>query len=487
MPSLSHLAVLERPADTGPCIADGRVQLDAGAFGAAVSSMAARLAEARVARGDVVATLLANRVELVVTIYAAWRLGAVVTPVNPALTRADVGYQLADSKARLCVTDMDDRVEIPTIAPSEVLARGGGLLPESVEVGADDLALLIYTSGTTGNPKGVMLSHGNAGAVVEGLIEELRLTPDDRTLVVLPLFHVAAVFTLVSTLAAGGSAFIADRFERDEFWPLVEAQRPTFFGAVPAIYFFLSSLPADVRPEVTQVRFAICGAAPMPASEITRFEDRYGIPIVEGYGLSESTVSLTVNPLDGPRKPGTVGRPMPNVSLRIADDDGRSLPDGEVGEVLAAGPMIMHGYLGLPEETAEALRDGWLHTGDVGFIGDDGYLRLVDRKKDLIIRGGENIAPKQIEAVLHDIPGVLEAAVVGRADPAMGEEPVAFVVAEDGHQLDPAAVIGYCTEELAAFKVPRDVIVIDALPRNAVGKVTKGVLRDRLRADTPSG
>ena len=485
--SLIHLRPITDPTLTGDAVADERVRLDHAGFRAAVRAAAEELARHGIDRGDVVAVVLPNRVELVVTMYAAWLLGAAVTPVNPALTEDEVCYQLTDAGARLAVVDAASRELVGGVAAidaEQVLAASGGSTAEPlVAARADDLALLIYTSGTTGRPKGVRLDHANLSAMTTALQTELRFTADDRALLVLPLFHVNAIMlSVVTPLAAGGSAMILAKFDPRTFWTVVETERPSYFSAVPAIYVFLSALPEDVRPDTTSLRFAVCGAAPMPPSAIIDFETRYNVPITEGYGLSESTVALTVNPLDGPRKAGTVGRPLPGIEVAIAADDGTLLPSGVDGEVVARGATIMRGYLAKPEETAAALRNGWLHTGDVGHLDEDGYLVLVDRKKELIIRGGENISPSEVEAVLATHPAVLEVAVVGRPDPVMGEEPVAFVVARAGQVIDPADVLETARTVLAKFKVPKEVRVVNSLPRNAVGKIVKAPLRDMLTA-----
>jgi acyl-CoA synthetase (AMP-forming)/AMP-acid ligase II len=317
--------------------------------------------------------------------------------------------------------------------------------------------------------------------MTRSLDAHIHFAPADRALLILPLFHVNAIMiSIVAPLAAGGSAMILPRYDARTFWTSVERERPTYFSAVPAIYVFLSALPAEATPDTSSLRFAICGAAPMPPSAIVDFETRYRVPIVEGYGLSESTVALTVNPLEGPRRAGTVGKPLPGIEVAIMHDDGQLVRSGVDGEVVARGASIMRGYLGKPAETAAALRDGWLHTGDVGHLDDDGYLVLVDRKKDLIIRGGENISPSEVEAVLARHPGVLEVAVVGRPDPVMGEEPIAFAVATAGHALDTEELLDSLRTVLAKFKIPKEIKVVDSLPRNAVGKILKPALREAL-------
>jgi acyl-CoA synthetase (AMP-forming)/AMP-acid ligase II len=227
------------------------------------------------------------------------------------------------------------------------------------------------------------------------------------------------------------------------------------------------------------VRFAVCGAAPASVELLDSFESRYGIPIIEGYGLSEGTCASTVNPLDGPRKPGTVGLPLPGQTIRIVDAAGRAVPDGEAGEVVIKGANVMRGYLNRPEETAKTIVDGWLHTGDIGHLDDDGYLVLVDRAKDMIIRGGENIYPREIEVVVHQLPQIAEAAVVGRPDPTYGEVPVLYVSTHPGATVTADMIRDHIADCLAKYKRPAEITVLDDLPKNAVGKIKKPDLRQQ--------
>ena len=352
-------------------------------------------------------------------------------------------------------------------------------LVELTDPGA--LALLIYTSGTTGRPKGVMLDHANISATAELIVGWFEMTADTRSLLVLPLFHVNGIMvSVVSPLLAGGSTFIAERFHAASFWATVEQVRPTFFSAVPTIYALLASRPG-APPDTRSLRFVICGAAPMPRQLIGEFEERFGIPVVEGYGLSECTVACTLNPLHGTRKAAASALPVPGIDVGVADETDQLLSAGQPGEVVVRGPNVMRGYFGRPEESAQVLRGGWLHTGDVGRFDDDGYLTLVDRVKDLIIRGGENIYPKEIEDVLYTHPTVLEAAVVGQPDPVFGEQPVAFVTLRPGFDVVPEDLIEHCRQSLARYKVPREVYIEETLPKNPVGKIAKPVLRERLR------
>ena len=471
----------QRTDPAGPCLADDERTLDNAGFAAAVRTAAGHLAAAGVRSGDMVAVVLPNRVELVVTLFAAWHLGACVTPVNPALTPLETGYQLDDSGAKVVVGD-------PAATPATTLDVATLLVPgpdapDVADVPAarpDDLALVIYTSGTTGRPKGVMLDHANVEAMCRGIVGGLRLDASDHSLLVLPLFHVNGItVSVLSPLLAGGRATIAGRFRPDTFFADVERVRPTYFSAVPAIYVLLTNLPADVEPDTSSLRRVVCGAAPMPATAIHAFEQRFGVPLVEGYGLSEGTCASTLNPPEGVRKPGTVGLPLPGQRVMLRHEDGAVDREG-TGEVVISGPNVMRGYLGRPEDTAATVVDGWLRTGDVGRFDEDGYLVLVDRIKDMIIRGGENLYPKEIENALHVHPDVVEAAVVGAPDAVLGEVPVAFVVLRPGSGTTVADLLALCATRLARMKIPARIEVLDALPKNPVGKIDKPALRREL-------
>jgi acyl-CoA synthetase (AMP-forming)/AMP-acid ligase II len=470
----------------GACLADERQDLDNAAFADRVTAVAAVFATAGLRRGDVLAVVLPNRVELVTSMFAAWRLGAAVTPVNPALTAQEARYQITDAGATLVVADGPGAAMLRDgpyriIGLDDVTAPPRPAAPPALVTDPEALALLIYTSGTTGRPKGVMLDHANVSATARIIIDWFEMTAGTRSLLVLPLFHVNGIMvSVVSPLLAGGSSFIAERFHAATFWATVEQARPTFFSAVPTIYTMLTSRPG-APPDTGSLRFVICGAAPMPRQLIGEFEGRFGVPVVEGYGLSECTVVCTLNPLHGVRKAGSVGVPVPGVEVGVVDEADALLPAGQAGEVVVRGPNVMRGYLGRPEESAQTLRGGWLHTGDVGRFDQDGYLSLVDRVKDLIIRGGENIYPKEIEDVLYAHPAVLEAAVVGQPDQVFGEQPVAFVALRNGFDVVPEDFIEHCRQSLARYKVPREVYLEETLPKNALGKIAKPVLRTRLK------
>ncbi|MEU4498314.1 AMP-binding protein [Streptomyces sp. NPDC023998] len=496
-----HFAVLPDVRAMGhpdaPSVADDSVSLSNAGFLAWVDAAAACLRRRGVGSGDVVAVMLPNRVDFVVALFAAWRLGAVVTPVNPALTATEAGYQIADSAAKVVIRlDGGPALAAEEIGVADLLSgvepadsaglvncarKNAGSRQHPAPGDAEALALLIYTSGTTGRPKGVMLSHANLSAMATMMVQTSRLGEDEHSLLVLPLFHVnGIVVSVLSPLLAGGRVTVSGRFKADTFFQTVEAVRPTCFSAVPTIFATLTALPESQRPDTSSVRFAACGAAPMPAQLIERFESRYGIPVVEGYGLSEGTCASTVNPVDGLRKPGTVGLPMPGQEVAVMDASGGLLPRGSTGEVVVRGPNVMRGYLNRPEETARTVVDGWLHTGDVGRFDEDGYLMIVDRIKDMIIRGGENIYPKEIESVLYGHPEVFEAAVVGATHDVLGEVPVAFVALRPDAAVTAESLVEHCRGSLSRYKLPDRVIALESLPKNPVGKIDKPTLRTRL-------
>lgn len=474
--TLSDLRAVSAP--DGLCIADDSSNLTNRQFHSRVLAAAGVFADRGVGVGDVVAIMLPNQVEFVVAMFAAWRLGAAVTPINPGLTSKEATHQLVDSGAKLLI-NVSGEVIVPNLQslPVAILETGASYTGVPFEEpGA--LALLIYTSGTTGLPKGVMLDHANIEAMTEMGRNSLKVTAADHCLLILPLFHVNGI--VVSTLvplSSGGRVSIRKRFNVDTFFEDVEWLRPTYFSAVPTIYAMLNALPREVKPYTSSLRYGICGAAPASAELLKKFEARFGFPLLEGYGLSEGTCASTINPFDGLRKVGTVGLPFIGQRIAIADPSGVHLPQGATGEVLVQGPNVMRGYLGKPEETAKTIVDGWLHTGDIGRIDEDGYLAIVGRLKEMIIRGGENIYPKEIEDVLFEFPGVLEAAVIGVPDETFGEIVLAYVAFRAGFAGTQEGLSEHCADRLTRYKRPSTINIIDSLPKNAVGKVDKLRLR----------
>lgn len=447
-----------------------------------VCAAAEDLSERGIGVGDVVGVMLENSVEFVVSVFGAWFLGAVVTPINPTFTQRELQYQLADSNAKLLLTNEsvlsrleDLRVATLDAAQLRTVAEG---TPHARMTQATALALLIYTSGSTGQPKGVMLDHANLNAMANGFAGHVAMSKRDRALLVLPLFHVNAIcVSLLGPISVGGSTVLMRRFSPLPFIDAIERHRPTYFSAVPAILARLVDLPAEVSSDFSSVRFVLCGAAPVSEELLQLSAERFELRILEGYGLTEASCASACNPLDGPHKLGTVGPALAGQQIRLTDEAGNPVPIGERGEIRISGPTVMRGYHGRPYATAETIVDGWLRTGDVGVLDEDGYLRIVDRLKDMIIRGGENIYPKEIESHLATHPAVLEAAVVGAAHPTLGEVPVAYVVAHAEAHLTVEELLAHCTVGLMKIKIPARLEILDTLPRNPVGKIDKPELR----------
>lgn len=466
-----------------PCLRDSRNDLTYAQVVDRVSAFAEELSERAIGPGDVLGIMLPNRVELLVGLLAAWRVGAAATPLNPAFTEHEAEYQLRDAGAALVLNSGPDApcAGLPTIHVNEMRAVAVTDFPPR-EVHSDELALLIYTSGSTGRPKGVMLDHANLHAMASMIAEHFQINDSDHCLLVLPLFHVNAIcVSLLTTMLCGGRLTVLERFHPKSFLDAVALYEPTYFAAVPAVYARLAQLPDSVPFDTSSLRFAICGAAPVPKELLERCEQRFGFVLVEGYGLTEGTCASTSNPLEGVRKLGTVGPALPGQRIATISPEGKGLPAGEVGEVVVQGATVMRGYLNRSEETAATLVDGWLRTGDVGFVDEDGYLTLVARIKDLIIRGGENLYPKEIESVLCGHPEVLEAAVVGAPDTLYGEVPVAHVVPYPDTSLTVEDLLGLCRRNLTKVKVPVAIHLTDALPKNPVGKIDKPGLRKSLQ------
>jgi long-chain acyl-CoA synthetase len=461
-------------------LADDVVTLDNAGFADRVARAAALLDRLGVGAGDVVAIAMPNRVELIIALFAAWRLGAAATPVNPTLTPTEMQYQVDDAGAKVVI---GDGLELDaTVVDVDALAAEPSIHRAPVEPRPAALALLIYTSGTTGKPKGVMLDHANIAAMCDMTRAGVGITAADHSLLILPLFHVNGIVVgTLTPLLAGGRVTVAGRFSPKTFFGLVERVRPTYFSAVPAIYAMLTSMPEAETADTSSLRLVVCGAAPMPAELIARVEDVLGVALVEGYGLSEGSCASTLNPHDGVRKPGTVGLPLPGQEVRVVDQLGNPVPQGERGEIVIRGANVMRGYLNRPEDTAKTIVDGWLHTGDVGVFDEDGYLRIVDRIKDMIIRAGENIYPKEIETAVYSHDGVLEAAVVGRPDDVLGEVVVAYVAVRPAAAVTVEELEALCAERLAKYKRPVAIEILGELPKNPIGKIDKPALRELAR------
>ena len=442
-------------------------------FDAATDAVAAGLAARGIGHGDVVSVFAANSPAFLEAWWAILKLGAVFNPVNAQYTADEAGYVVRHAGARLavCGPEQAGRLQGLPIVTTDALPGAGGGAPDA-SVAPGDLAALVYTSGTTGRPKGAMLTHANYLADARMFAELVPAVRGDRMGMILPLFHVnAQVATTLTPLLIGGSIVMWERFSASSFWDTVRRHRPVTISAVPTILAALLHAPGAAGP--TSLRYVICGAAPLSRELFVAFEERFGLRILEGYGLTEGTCVSSLNPHYGPRKVGSIGLPLRGQPMRLHEPDARGY-----GEIVVRGPNVMAGYYRDPEATAEAIRDGWLHTGDVGYVDEDGFFFLVDRRKDMIIRGGENVYPREVEEVLEAHPMVREAAVVGVPDPVRGEEVHAVVLAAPGATPSADALQEHCRARLAPFKVPRSFELRDELPRTPTGKVRKAELRD---------
>jgi acyl-CoA synthetase (AMP-forming)/AMP-acid ligase II len=494
VPALLRSWSIRRPA--APYLVDGHTHRawTYREFDVLTDAVTRALVAAGVRPGDRVGTLMPNGPEAAALFVAALKAGAIFNPMNPALTTDEITYVVGNSVPHLiCTTPrlahkLTDRVAAERIVTIGSTAHPWFTGPDAPPVDRDlppgTPALLLYTSGTTGRPKGAVLTHDNLVTNADQIARWLALGPDDRMLTTMPLFHAnALVIGLTVPLHCGGSTVVCERFSVRTFWESVETFQPTAFGSVATMLAMLLARGGPPpRRGRHRVRYALCGSAPVPVDVIERFQSLTGIPVIEGYGLTECTCRATFNPPHDPR-PGSVGVPI-GAGLRIVDDSGRDQPPGVPGEILIGGPTVMARYFRDPGATRDALRDGWLHSGDVGYRTADGFVYLVGRKSDMIIRGGENIYPREIEDVVYRMPEIREAAVFGRPHPLYGEEVVACVSADPGQGLTPERVSAHCSKHLASFKCPAVVHVLDELPKNATGKLDKRALRLRFSDDT---
>ena len=458
---------------------DGVRAITFGEIDARANRMAHALAARGLTRGDRLCVHLANRVDFLDLFLACVRLGVIFVPINVLYREREIAHMVGDAEPRFSVSTAehaslfagDPVVDIETIA-AEASAESAGRVRLTID--GDDPAAIVYTSGTTGRSKGAVLSHNNFAANATSLVSCWRITSDDRYLAVLPLFHVHGLGNGVcSWLLSGCRMRLAERFDAQRAEVLFDSFRPTLFFGVPTIYVRLLELPADAAQRIgSRGRLFVSGSAPLPAAVHEAFRERFGHTILERYGMSE-TLMLISNPYEGERRAGTVGFPLPGVSVRLASSAGGA-PTDQTSHVFVRGPNVFSGYWRNADATANAFHDGWFKTGDLAYRSADGYYTLEGRASDLIISGGFNIYPREIEEVLLEQTGVREAAVVGAADARRGEVPVAYIV-PDG-DVDADALREACARSLASFKVPRGFVRVDALPRNALGKVQKHLL-----------
>ncbi|MFJ1709135.1 long-chain fatty acid--CoA ligase [Kitasatospora sp. NPDC088346] len=438
--------------------------------------------------GDRVALCMPNALHFPVAYYGILRAGAIVVPMNPLLKAREMAFALRDSGARTILVSPVSAAEAAkaaSIAGTDLLVVEPGPFDDRLDrteplhsvvtAGETDLAVILYTSGTTGTPKGAELTHRNLLSNTSTVARSLfRLTPDDVIFGGLPLFHAfGQTCGLNTAVAAGATLTLLGRFDPAAVLEIIRRDAVTVLLGVPTMYSALlhTGLPDGFDP--TRLRLAVSGGASLPVEVLHGFEQRFGVDVLEGYGLSETSPVAAFNPPDRPRKPGSIGLPVRGVELRLVRADGTPAHPGEVGEIAIRGENVMAGYHNQSYATAEAIRDGWFHTGDLARVDEDGYYFIVDRTKDVIIRGGYNVYPREVEEILYGHPAVAEAAVVGVADAMLGEEVAAVVVLKPGTRATVEEIQDHVRAQVAAYKYPRVVTFADALPKGPTGKILK--------------
>jgi long-chain acyl-CoA synthetase len=502
-------------------------ELSFGEMFAQAERMAGALYAKGVKKGDRVVLLLPNCPQFIIAYYAVLRLGATVVLANPLNVERELLFKFRDSGAKTLIvldllsqrvnnikgeidldlivyTSLADYLPFPlnllypikrsldknmpkvliqrdsrTVMFKALLAQGGEA--PHVEIDPVDMATLIYSGGTTGVSKGIMLSHKALVANASQVAAWGQIQEGDKFLAVLPLFHGFGMSVCMNMpLSMGGAMVLLPRFDARELVKTVQKYKPTLFAGVPTMFIAIKELPDIDKYDLTSLRGIFVGAAPMPMAVMDEFKKRTGAELIEGYGLTEAVTAISCNPFHGAKKPGTIGIPFPDVEWRIMDlTEGKDeMPLGEAGEIVVRCPELMTGYLNQPELTAKTLRDGWLYTGDIGVMDEDGFITIVDRKKDLVIVSGFNVFPSEIDEVLHQHPQVAEAVAVGLPHPKKGEYIKAYVVPKAGQKLDPQEVIAFCKKNLSAYMVPKEVEVRDDLPKSMIGKVLRRELRE---------
>jgi len=513
-PSYPYAEMLARSAERYPehvAVVFNDVNLTYRELDALVNSFANALLDLGIAKGQTVCLLMTNRPEYVISWFAIARIGAVTSPMNPSYKEREVAYQLSNSEAVALIVQQEllplvqtvhaetpDLEHVVIVGPGQHAPQTDTLLfshllrthpptpPTGKEPGWEDVVALPYSSGTTGLPKGVMLSHKNLVCNAYQSIATARITFEDRLLVFVPLYHIYGIMLIGLAALSGARLVLMERFEASRCLHLIQEQAITILYSVPQVLAVLNEWPQLHNYDLHTVRFTQCGAAPVPPPLARRFEERTHIPVMTSYGLTEAAPGTHSNPVYDPRlmKVETIGLPIHDTQQKIVDiETGQiELGVGEEGELIVQGPQVMQGYWKAPEATAEALRDGWLYTGDIGWRDEEGYVTITDRKKELIKYKGFSVAPAQLEALLLEHPAVADVAVIARPDEEADEVPKAFVVLRTGYEQQSAEeLMAWANGKLATYKNVREIEFIDSIPRNPSGKILRRVLKDQER------
>ncbi|PGL72943.1 long-chain-fatty-acid--CoA ligase [Bacillus sp. AFS055030] len=460
-----------------------------------VENFASILIQDGIKKGDRVALILGNCPEFVTAYYGILRAGGVVVPVNPIFTKDEISFILSNSQAKAVIADstMDTiidslKLELKQIEMLYYVESNKAELSwvqlldkksndnEFPLIIEEDLAVILYTSGTTGKPKGAMLSHRNLISNAQSIVELVEFNKNDRILAVLPMFHVFCLSICVNTsIMCGANIVIVPRFSPSEVINTIFNEQVTLFAGVPTMYNFLLQLEEYSAEYFASIRACFSGGASMPVELLQRFEEKYKTIILEGFGLSETAPVTAFNPLKGEKKQGSVGINIPGVINKVVDKNGFEVPRGEIGELIVKGPNVMIGYLGMAEETAKVIKNDWFYTGDLAKMDEDGYIYIVDRIKDMIIVGGYNVYPREVEEVIYQHPAIVEAAVIGIPDKDYGQIVKAFVVSNEEF-ITNDDILHFCKYKLAKYKLPKQIEFMNELPKNSTGKILKRAL-----------